>query len=259
MRPAPPVPDPPAGWRTAAPDFIGVGAQRCGTTWWDGLVADHPGVSRLEHVAKELHFFDRFLSGPVPDTLAADYARHFPRPPGQLAGEWTPRYMLDFWTPRLLARCAPRAKLLVLLRDPVERYRSGMAAHLGSARSRGQRGSPMAGPNHVLRSLYHVQLKGLLAHYPREQLLVLQHEACVADPERELRRTYRFLGLEPVDHRPATLDSGINASDPEIKPVLDARAREDLAAVLLDDVRRLVADFPEIDPARWPAFASLVG
>ena len=236
-------PDCPSGWSVAAPDFVGVGAQRCGTTWWDGLVADHPGVCRPPGAVKELHFFDRFVATPVPDSIAADYARWFPRPPGLLAGEWTPRYMLDFWTPRLLARCAPAAKLIVCLRDPVERFRSGMTLDPAMA-------------VHVLRGLYHVQLVRLLAHFPREQILVLQHEACLDDPARELRRTYRFLGLTPEGYHPPGLRRRINSSDPRAKPTLSAEVRDDLAAFLLTDLLALAADFPEIDLDRWPAFAA---
>ena len=228
----------------APPDFVGVGAQRCGTTWWDGLITDHPGVCRPPGAVKELHFFDRFIATPVPSSLAADYARWFPRPPGLLAGEWTPRYMLDFWTPRLLAQCAPEAKLIIRLRDPVERFRSGMAHDPGAA-------------DHVLRGLYRLQLDRLLAHFPRNQILVLQHEACLDDPSCELRRTYRFLGLTPEGHRPAALRRRMNASDPRAKPRLDPEARADLGAFLLADVLALAAAFPEIDLDRWPTFAAL--
>jgi hypothetical protein len=237
-------PECPPGWNVAPPDFIGIGAQRCGTTWWDGLITDHPGVCRPEGVTKELHFFDRFVTTPVPDSLAADYARWFPRPSGLLAGEWTPRYMLDFWTPRLLARCAPEAKLIVCLRDPVERFSSGMALQVASA-------------NHVLRGLYHLQLRRVLEYFSREQILILQYEKCLDDPAGELRRTYRFLGLAPDGHRPPALCRRINASEPGAKPALQPHAREDLIAVLLDDVRALAAVFPEIDLDRWPAFAAL--
>ncbi len=255
-RPASEAPECPPGSRVGAPDFVGVGAQRCGTTWWYGLIADHPGVWQSPDGAKELHFFDRFAIDPVPNTVAADYAARFPRPPGLLAGEWTPRYMLDFWAPRLLARCAPRAKLLVCLRDPVERYRSGMALERAKGRSRVH---PLAASSHQMRSLYHLQVRGLLAHFPREQILVLQHEACVEDPARELRRTYAFLGLDPEEHRPASLAAPANASDPAAKPSLDRDERDDLAALLLEDVRGLAADFPEIDLDRWPAFSALAG
>lgn len=247
MRSPAPPPDPPPGWTTGPPDYVGVGAQRCGTTWWDELVADHPGVDRVPGAEKELHFFDRFVEEPPPPSLPEAYARHFPRRPGALAGEWTPRYLVDHWTPPLLARCAPAARVLVILRDPVERYRSGMAAHRESMRRRGQGVHPMAAANHVLRGLYDLQLGRLLGHVPRERVLVLLYERCIEDPAGELARTYRFLGLDP-GHRPAALARRANAAPEELKPAGDP----ELAALFAADVRALAARFPELDLGRWP-------
>ena len=153
--PSPPCPD---GWQTAPPDFVGVGAQRSGTTWWTALIADHPQVARM--VTKELHFFDDFAnSGPSPD-VARQYARYFPRPPGRVAGEWTPRYMFDLWTPALLRRCAPDAKLLVLLRDPVERYRSHLARARKRAEQRGRSLSPALTNEAIARGRYWARPSG---------------------------------------------------------------------------------------------------
>ena len=100
----------------------------------------HPRIRRSP-LGKEVHYFDRFWRGDAPDDIAAEYASLFPRPPGQLVGEWTPRYLPDFWSISLLRRAAPDARLLVMLRDPVARYRS--AAAQAAADGRGARG---AGP-----------------------------------------------------------------------------------------------------------------
>jgi len=265
----------PAGWVTAAPDFVGVGAQRSGTQWWYGLVTDHPRANATSAAARrlgprerpdasasiptipqapivrELHFFDSFAERELSVHDSALYHRFFPRPPGELSGEWTPRYMLDFWTPRLVRRAAPKARLLVLLRDPVERLRSGMSILLPAARARG---TPLAWNllnDAVLRSLYAPQLARLLEHFPREQLLVLQYERCTLDPATEIRRTYEFLGLE-ADHVPARLRAQAGPARP--KPEFPEAVREDLVAALAADVRELVARFPEIDPELWPSF-----
>ena len=111
---------------TGPPDFVGVGTQRSGTTWWFKTLLGHPQIRPPRGRRKELHFFDRFCARELLDADVAEYHELFPRKPGQITGEWTPRYMHDFWTPRLLARAAPEAKLLIMFRDPVERYRSGV-------------------------------------------------------------------------------------------------------------------------------------
>ena len=97
----------------APPDFVGIGAQRSGTSWWHGLIETHPHVHALGWPFKELHFFDERR-----DADARAYHELFRRPRGRLAGEWTPRYMYDAHTPALLRRAAPDARLLVMLRDP---------------------------------------------------------------------------------------------------------------------------------------------
>jgi hypothetical protein len=194
--PIPAPPPTPAGWTIAPPDFVGIGTARSGTTWWCGLIQAHPGVARADGAPKETHFFDRFWTGECTDLDLAAYQAYFPRPAGAIAGEWTPGYLADPWTPPLLRRAAPDARLLVLLRDPVERFRSERAATADEATTTGL--TPRAAANAAYqRGVYVDQLLRLLRAYPREQVLVLQLERCVRDPDTELRRTFTFLGLDP--------------------------------------------------------------
>jgi hypothetical protein len=240
-------PAPPDGHVVGPPDFVGVGAQKSGTTWWYDLVAAHPGVHHAPGRPKELHAFDRHWAEPLDERGIGRYHDWFARPPGMLAGEWTPRYLHDWWVPPLLARAAPSARVLVLLRDPVERYRSGVAHEL---RSRGRRDPAIAG-DALRRSCYAAQLERLWRSFPREQVLVLQFERCVADPIRELRRTYAFLGL----------DADVVPPDPERprhvthddRPELPSEVHAALLRELADDLRRLRELVPDLDPERWPS------
>ena len=115
---------PPRGWETGPPDFVGIGAQRSGTSWWFGQISRHPAV--VAPSGKELHYFDRFWNAEFTATDGDGYRALLPRPPGKTTGEWTPRYMYDPWTLPLLQLCAPTAKILVLLRDPWDRFISGL-------------------------------------------------------------------------------------------------------------------------------------
>lgn len=191
----PQPPATPAGWAAGPPDYVGVGTARSGTTWWDGLISAHPRVSRPAATPKEVHFFDGLWRGELGAADVARYHAFFARPKGHLSGEWTPGYALDVWTPRLLRQAAPEARLLVLLRDPVERFRSGRTL----AENRFTVGATArAAANAAFnRGIYADQLRRLFKVFPREQVLVLQYERCVADPAAELRRTYEFIGLEP--------------------------------------------------------------
>ncbi len=221
-------PDPPAcppGWSVGPPDFVGVGAQKAGTSWWNALLHQHPAVHRSGGLPKELHFFDGYWEAPWTDADARRYARYFPRPEGGVAGEWTPGYMIDFWTPDLIARAAPEARILVLLRDPVERFRSGLT-HTDDATARSLTHRDAAGA--FARGLYAQQLRRLFDAVPRERVLLLQYERCSSDPAGEL--------TPPRGHK--------------VEPSLGLLAAlRDGYAIDLDELRTLV---PEMDLSRWP-------
>jgi hypothetical protein len=240
------VPDAPSGWTVAPPDFVGIGAQKSGTTWWYSLLASHPRVHETPRRRKELHYFDRFWDHPFGAADSERYHSHFPRPEGGTAGEWTPRYMVDFWTPPLLRAAAPDAKLLVMLRDPFDRFCSGVTHDV----QRRAPDHPLVAELAVLRSTYGRQLRGVLDHFDRDALLVLQYERCRLDPQSELRRTFEFLGLDDFAPPRSFLQEGANVTrGPRYEP--EARVREAFAERIADDLAQLLADFPEIDPALW--------
>jgi Sulfotransferase domain len=249
----PPPPPCPTGWRTGPPDFVGVGVQRCGSTRWFALIRTHPEVDHANR-AKELHYFDRFYAGGFTHADAVVYHQYFPRRSGNKTGEWTPLYASAPWIPRLLATAAPHAQLLVLLRDPVERYLSALELNTRVAGRRGVPLSRYAPLEAFLRGLYHEQLSTLLNYFERSRVLVLQYERCTQDPRSELRRTYGFLGLNDTEFVPP-LDAHPKRQ-PE-KPGLDAGTRSAFVEAYRNDVLSLIEAFPEIDVTLWPNFAHL--
>ena len=245
----PPLPD---GWTTGPPDFVGVGAQRSGTSWWYDSLRKHPKVSGGSP-GKELHFFDWYPDGNIPADFVERYHGLFPRPPGAICGEWTPRYMSDTWSMRLLREAAPEAKILIMLRDPVERYRSA------ASRERWLAGTSMKSRLSVLadaawRGYYHEQLRRVFAIYPREQVLVLQFERAVADPVEQMERTCEFLGIDSLPEPPQRLTTHRKPSHP--KSELPAWFRADLAERYRDDAERLAELCPEIDLSLWKNLAA---
>jgi len=245
----PEPPDCPPAWTIGAPDFIGVGAQKAGTSWWNALLHQHPDVHRSGGQPKELHFFDDRWETPWTAADADRYARYFPRPAGGAAGEWTPGYMIDFWTPGLIARAAPEARILVLLRDPIDRFRSGLT-HTDDATRTTLSHRDAAGA--FQRGLYAQQLRRLFEAVPRERVLLLQYEQCRADAPEELARTFAFLGL-----REATLDA--SAFSREVNPTTGRKVElaPGLRAALLDgyaiDLEQLRGLAPELDLGLWPS------
>ena len=230
------------------PDFVGIGAQKAGTTWWYRLVLSHPEVSHRRGIHKERHYFDHFGDTPFTADDAARYHGWFPRTSGSMTGEWTPDYLCQPWTPPLLHRAAPGARLLVLVRDPIDRYRSGLAhdermgtfdhaRSVADARARG---------------FYHRDIGRWLEHFDAGQLLVLQYEQCAADPVGQLARTFAFLGLDPFT--PEGLRPSVHSSAEE-RSALDEQDRLRLVDLYRDDVDALMVRFPHLDVALWPNFA----
>jgi len=249
--PAPP--ECPAGWKTGPPSFVGVGGQRCGTTRWYDLISLHPEVVP-PLVTKELDYFDRFYAGGFKAADATGYHAYFPRDGERKVGEWSPVYMSAPWVPRLLATAAPDTRLLVLLRDPVERYLSGLEHNTRWAQEQGTALSELAPFEAFMRGFYYAQLRGLLAHFDRSQILVLQYERCVSDPRTELRRTFEFLGLKDTAFAP---DLKAHPHLQPNKPTLDQNTKEGFVRAYRDDVVSLLESFPEIDGRLWPNFSHL--
>jgi hypothetical protein len=234
---------------TGPPDFVGIGVQKAGTSWWYTIVCAHPRVYTRQDIHKERHFFDRYAARTFGPTETSLYHGWFPRPPGSVTGEWTPDYLDLPWVPALLARAAPQARLLVLLRDPVERFRSGLA-HIRRADGK----LSVESLHHaVARGFYHDTLCRWLDYFSPEQLLVLQYERCVADPVGQLSRTYRFLGLEPFV--PVGIGERVNQTERAFE--IDEDACRRLVELYTSDVLALSTRFEDVDLALWPNFAAL--
>jgi hypothetical protein len=242
--PTPPRVNP--GEITAAPDFVGIGTQKAGTTWWYEAISSHPHVYSRPDIHKERHYFDRYAMLPFGPDDSKRYRDWFPRPHRMMSGEWTPDYLGMPWVPPLVSLAAPQAKLLVLMRDPVERISSGLA------HARRDRGHVTLADQKdaVARGFYHEPLCWWLRHFPVEQILVLQFERCLQDPVGQISRTYEFLGLESFV--PQTLVEKINPSSDVPKMEEDTRKR--LTQLYLPDVLALCKSFPEIDLCLWPNF-----
>jgi hypothetical protein len=227
---------------------VGVGAQKCGTSWWNALIHAHPDVHRSGRQPKELHFFDDAWERGWGAADAARYAAYFPRPDGGFAGEWTPGYLIDFWTPALIARAAPGTRVLVLLRDPLERFRSGLT-HSDDATSTALSHRDAAGA--FQRGLYAQQLRRLFDAFPREQVLLLQYERCRADPAGELARTFRFIGLPDATLDPAVFGREVNpTTSRKVEP--SRELRDALVTAYGIDLEALRILAPELDLSLWP-------
>jgi hypothetical protein len=252
-RQAPAIPD---GAAIGPPDFIGVGVHKAGTTWWWALLAGHPEIDAVAR-RKELHLLDRMREGPISAEQRDWYYRQFPRFPGHLAGEWTPRYMAMPPIAGIIHEVAPAAKLLTIVREPVERYRSGLKQWQEQSRRRSLRRNDRVGKREALmRGFYGRQVQRLLEVVAQDRLLVLQYERCVRAPAEEFARTLRFLGVTAwqPDERMLTMRYNQTLGD---KGTLSAKDEAELVADYEPEVALLKELVPDLDLSLWPRFAHL--
>jgi hypothetical protein len=249
-----PPPEVPEGWTLGPPDFIGIGVQKAGTTWWWKLLETHPDTVGY---IKETHHLTRLGWRPMFPKDVESYHRYFPRPAGAMTGEWTPRYMTVPGVVDTMKAVAPDAKLLVLLRDPVERYRSGVGQWQKRKERRGKRVNLWAGRKDAYaRSFYAFTLKPYIEAFGRENMLILQFEACREDPAREYKKTLEFLGLRAWLPDEEKLGRPVNVSAKRPSPkALDEPS--DLVESLEADVRELLKFAPDLDMQLWPNFRYL--
>ena len=245
-------------WGTATarsrplPGFLILGAQKAGTTALYEYLRRHPGITGPRW--KEVSYFDRhYRRGP------AWYRGNFPAGRrGRLVGEASPSYLFHPLAPARAAALVPGARLIAILRDPVERAYSHYqhevsfgreplgfeeAIELEEERMEGELERMLADPGYfshawwnytyVARGLYAEQLERWYASFPAEQLLVLANEELSAEPAATYARVLGFLGAAPYG-----LESYPRVFDRDY-PDLDAATRARLADRFAGPNRRL--------------------
>lgn len=237
------------------PDFVVIGAQKGGTTSLYKYLTTHPSIGRA--LRKEVHYFDlnhwRGVSW---------YRAHFPsRLEARLvkrrhglelrACEASPYYLFHPEVPSRMRDLLPEVKLIVLLREPVERALSHYHQEVRLGREQlpvdgalARESERLAGEAHKIsldaayesfhhrhhsylsRGAYADQLEVWLSVFKREQLLVMDSSG-LADPAAMLQRACDFLGLPT--HSLRSYERFRGASYPAIEPALERQLREHFA------------------------------
>lgn len=204
----------------ALPDFLVIGAPKAGTTALHAALARHPALYMSPITEPKFFLSD----GPPPvrggpgDALTyrehvwrrEDYEALFDAtPPGALAGEATPLYMYDREAIRRIRELIPEAKLIAVVRDPVERAHSNWT-HLWSAGLEPVGDFVRACAEEQRRidagwaSFWHYtglgrygeQLQHVFTLFPRDQVHVIRYRRLVDEPVRTLDGICDFLGVD---------------------------------------------------------------
>ncbi|KPQ39004.1 MAG: Sulfotransferase domain [Phormidium sp. OSCR] len=192
------------------PNFLGIGAQRSGTTWLDAMLRSHPQIG-MPRDTKELMFFDcKYKSLDIKAYQSffngCSYSIH------KSIGEITPGYL---WTSpfnsgiyefnedrvnipqRVHNDLGSDVKLLVVLRDPVKRAISAYLHHLSKNRINVKDSILDIGKRFGILHMgfYSKHLFHWMKHYPTDCFDISIHENILEDREGYLKRTFDFLGV----------------------------------------------------------------
>jgi hypothetical protein len=212
------------------PTFLMIGAARSGTTTWYSCLQQHPEIFLPASKRPEPHFFLKeaeYCRG-----LEYYSQRYFAA--GQqmrVRGEASTSYICHDWVAQRIKQHLPDVKLLVMLRNPVDRafsnywhtVKSGLEKESfdDALRLEEQRAREAADPflrtirpfAYVERGYYCQQLRHYLRFFPPEQLQVFLLDDWLSDPLAVLRKTFAFLGVEG-SFVPANLNAVENQSTP---------------------------------------------
>lgn len=178
------------------PDFLGIGATKCGTTWLAENLRKHAGVFLCRE--KEVEFFDLNFSRTV-----RYYAGKFRDGVGKVKGEISPSYcLLPLKRIRFIHKIMPEVRLIFLIRNPIERAWSHAVMNL--VKSKGCRVEDVDEStffDYFTRSALHRQggylgvIERWLSVFREDQLFIATLEMIKMEPQRVLAEIFTHIGV----------------------------------------------------------------
>ena len=228
------------------PDFIIIGAQKSGTTSLFYYLTKHPQL--LPSYVKEVHFFDGGLN-PNTNNFAKGstwYYAHFPSKKTLASSHYrtfeaSPLYIFNPLVPKRIFDLIPDIKLIAVLRNPTERAIS----HYFHEKRAGRESLPIMEAllheekrlesviadeeyksvefirySYKSRGHYKEQIERFLNYFSRQQILIINFEAFVDEPEKTLREVFEFVGIDTEykvkNLKPRNVGTQKSDVDPEV-------------------------------------------
>lgn len=201
------------------PDYLIIGAQKGGTSSLQKYLVKHPKI--LSPSVKEVHYFDNNF-----DKGLRWYKSFFPfiKKRGQIFGEASPYYIYHPLVPERVKKFLPNIKIIVLLRNPVERAFSHYKMEVKNGNEKrsfekaleweenninsykelvenGQKSFEHQHFSYLDRGRYFLQLKRWFNYFDKENFLIINSEDFFDNPQIEISNIFTFLGLEDYNIR----------------------------------------------------------
>lgn len=199
-------------------DFLGIGAEKSGTTWLADCLKDHPEIYVPE--IKEIFFFNtydpHYLSEVNPKYKRGLkwYARQFKCDSNMIKGELSPTYLYGKDTAQRIKKSFPNIKLIVILRNPTDRAfsqylhdkRIGLIGNITFEEALERY------PNYIEKGKYHKHLTNYYSLFPSENIFVTLLEEVSGNPQESISDIYKFLGVNDVNFVPKHLKTKSNTA-----------------------------------------------
>mgnify|MGYP002150728663 CR=1 FL=1 len=200
--------------KKAEVDFVIAGVQKAGTRAMARFLSCHPETALSLPSHPEPHFFDWFWER----DYRPYHAMFTPAALAQVTGDVTPGYLYSTLAMQRIHQYNPNMKIIVLLRNPVDRAYSQWAMQVETGRETRAflpallhefRHFRLRGPHrnfsYVQRGFYDDQIARLQTYFAPEQYLILRSEDLADSHAATMNRVYQFLGVSgdylPPSHR----------------------------------------------------------
>ena len=194
-------------------DFIGIGVAKSGTTWVANMLSAHPDVclsvpKQVNYFNYYAHFLDRFLRKGRNESLLnrnyckplSWYMKHFQHCKNNcIKGEFSTSYFYDEKAPVNIKNHFPDVKLIVCLRNPIDRLYSRylMFKNYFKVEKRTFENAIKEEPMYIKDGYYSEQLATYLKYFDEDKINIIIFDDIKNKPEEVLNKLYQFIG---VDH-----------------------------------------------------------
>lgn len=179
------------------PDFIIIGAMKCGTTSLHFYLDQHPQIAMSRQ--KELHFFVQEKNW----QRGIEWYKSQFKDSAKVQGEASPSYSAyPKWlgVPERIHAIVPDAKLIYILRDPIERtisnYLHRWINGIEEREINQALAEDFANNQYIFRSQYYMQIQKYLPYFARERLLIITLEELSAQPQATLKKVFDYLNVD---------------------------------------------------------------
>jgi hypothetical protein len=182
-------------------DFIGIGVYKAGTSSVSNILETHPQI--CFSIPKEIRYFNKFhRSGQLNENHSRDqdwYFKHYGHcEKGNIRGEFSPGYFIDPGAPKKIHKLFPEIKLIICLRNPIDRAYSDyqMRRHYSLQETKSFSNAIRESSVYVENGLYFKHLKRYLDYFEMENIFIITLEDLKENLNHTIKSLFHFLNVD---------------------------------------------------------------